>query len=244
MPPAPGIRTRRAPSAATRRPAAGVTGNDKTYDRQYVVRWYRESRDAPVHARALPRRVRLALAAAEHLLERPIRSVLDVGCGEGRWRSLLLHARPHVRYLGIDSSPYVVGRYGRRRNVRLGRFGDLGRLRLRRRFDLVVCADVLHYVPPAEARSGLRAIERLLAGVAFLEVFTAEDDTVGDDEGFVPRSRSAYLRLFRAAGLIHLGLHCYAGRALRDRLVSLEHGGQWNADRSRTTRGSARARRR
>jgi SAM-dependent methyltransferase len=220
-----------------------VTTNGKAYDRRYFDRWYRESRDAHAHARALPRRVRLAVAAAEYLLERPIRSVLDVGCGEGRWRALLLRARPRVRYLGIDSSPYVVGRYGRRRNIRLGRFGDLGRLRLKRRFDLIVCSDVLHYVPLAEARSGLRAIGRLLEGVAFLELFTAEDDTVGDDEGFVPRSRAAYLRLFRAAGLIHLGLHCYAGRALRERLVSLEHGDRRAAGPPGTMRRSARARR-
>jgi len=65
----------------------------------------------------------------------------------------------------------------------------------------------------------------LLGGVAFLELFTVEDDTVGDDVGFMPRNRAAYVRLFRAAGLIHLGLHCYAGRALRDRLMSFEHGG-------------------
>ena len=197
----------------------------KTYDRRYFDRWYRESRDALAHAGALPRRVQLAVAAAEYVLERPIRSALDVGCGEGRWRALLLRARPRLRYLGIDSSAYVVGRYGRRRNIRFGRFGELGRLGLERRFDLIVCSDVLHYVPLAEARSGLRAIGRLLGGVAFMEAFTAGDDTVGDDEGFVPRSRAAYLRLFRAAGLVHLGLHCYAGRALRDRLVELERGG-------------------
>lgn len=199
--------------------------NGKAYDRRYFDHWYRESRDALAHARALPRRVRLAVAAAEYLLERPIRSVLDVGCGEGRWRSLLLRARPNLRYLGVDSSPYVVRRYGGRRNIRLGRFGELARLGLKRRFDLIVCSDVLHYLPLAEARSGLGAIERLLGGVAFLELFTVEDDTVGDDVDFMPRNRAAYVRLFRAAGLIHLGLHCYAGRALRDRLMSFEHGG-------------------
>ena len=203
-----------------------MPGPGKIYDRRYFDRWYRTSRDASVQARILPRRVRLAVAAAEYLLERPNRSVLDVGCGEGRWRPLLLRARPRVRYLGIDSSAYVARRYGRRRNIRLGRFGDLGRMGLKRRFDLIVCSDVLHYVPLAEARSGLRALERLLGGVAFVELFAAEDDTVGDDEAFQPHSRATYLRLFRAAGLVHLGLHFYAGRALRDRLMSLEHGGR------------------
>ena len=196
----------------------------KTYDQHYFDRWYRTSAHAYLHLDMLPRRVQLAVSAAEYLLERPIRSVLDVGCGEGRWRALLLAARPKLHYLGVDSSEYVVRRYGRRRNIRLGRFGDLGQLGIRRRFDLVVCSDVLHYVPAAEARSGLEAIAGLLVGIAFMELFTADDETVGDDEGFMNRDRAAYLKLFRAAGLTHLGLHCYAGPALRKRIVALERG--------------------
>ena len=196
----------------------------KRYDREYFDRWYRHSRNALYHLAMLPRRVQLAVAAAEYLLERPIRSVLDVGCGEGRWRPLLLRARPRVRYLGVDSSEYVVGRYGRRRNIRLGRFGHLGRMALRGPFDLIVCADMLHYVPLAEARIGLTAMARLLGGVAFIELYTAADRTVGDDVAFQPRSPAAYRRLFREAGLLHLGLHCYTGRRLRDRLMAFERG--------------------
>jgi len=196
----------------------------KQYDRHYYDRWYRHSRDALAHAGLLPRRVQMAVSAAEYVLERPIRSVLDVGCGEARWRAMLRHVRPGIRYVGIDPSDYVVRRFGRTRNIRLGRFGDLGRLGLKRRFDLIVCSDVLHYVPRAEVRPGLRAIARLLGGVAFIEVFTGDDDTVGDEEEFQRRSRAAYLRLFRDAGLAHLGLHCYAGPASRDRLMALERG--------------------
>ena len=53
----------------------------KIYDRDYFDRWYRER---PVLSRQrLARKVALAVATAEYHLERPIRSVLDVGCGEG-----------------------------------------------------------------------------------------------------------------------------------------------------------------
>jgi|SRR5262245_42965269 len=196
----------------------------KSYDRAYFDRWYRDSRHALFHLGMLPRRVQLAVAAAEYLLERPIRTVLDVGCGEGRWRALLLRARPGIRYLGVDSSEYVVARYGRRRNLRLARFGQLGRLGLKGRFDLIVCSDVLHYIPLAEARVGLKALARRLGGVAFMELFTGSDATVGDDVAFQPRGRATYLRLFREAGLVHLGLHCYVGRALAGRLVAFERG--------------------
>ncbi len=198
------------------------TPSPKLYDRSYFDRWYRGSRHALFHLGMLPRRVQLAVAAAEYLLEHPIRSVLDVGCGEGRWRPLLLRVRPGIRYVGIDSSDYVVRRFGRLRGIRRGRVGELGGLGLRACFDLVVCSDVLHYVPAEEARRGLRAIERLLGGVAFMELFTTDDESVGDDVGFQPRSRATYSRLFREAGLVHLGLHCYAGRRLQNRLAALE----------------------
>jgi SAM-dependent methyltransferase len=194
----------------------------KVYDRAYFDRWYRRSRHALFHLGMLPRRVQLAVSAAEYLLERPIRSALDIGCGEGRWRPLLKAVRPGLQYLGVDSSEYAVRRWGKRRNIRLGSFGDLGRLGLRGRFDLVICSDVLHYLSIPEASRGLRALAGLLGGMAFLELYTAADETEGDEADFQPRSRATYLRLFRNAGLVHLGLHCYVGARLRDRVAALE----------------------
>jgi SAM-dependent methyltransferase len=196
----------------------------KAYDRNYFERWYRDPRHAVVQRDVLARRVQLAVSVTEYLLERPIRNVLDVGCGEAPWRALLRQARPRVRYVGVDSSEYVLERFGAKRGIRRGRLGQLGRLGLRGRFDLIVCSDVLHYVSADEAKRGLRAIARLLEGVAFIEVFAAEDDTIGDDDGYQRRSAATYRRLFRAAGLIPMGMHCYSGRRLNDRLLALERG--------------------
>lgn len=206
-----------------RRGAAG-DAPAKTYDRAYFDRWYRDPRHAVIHRETLARRVQLALSAAEYILEVPVKSVLDVGCGEAPWRALIRMARPKARYVGVDSSEYAVRRYGRRRNIVLGRFGDLGRLKLGGPFDLIVCSDVLHYVPTPEARRGLRAIARMLGGLAFIEFFSKEDDTVGDDDGYIPRSEAAYRNLFREAGLIHLGLHCYASREDAPNLMTFEKG--------------------
>jgi SAM-dependent methyltransferase len=196
----------------------------KRYDRAYFDRWYRDPRYAVVHRGVLARRVQLAVAAAEYLLERPIKSVLDVGCGEAPWRALLMRARPGVRYVGVDSSTYAVARFGRTRGIRLGTFGGLGRMKLRGPFDLVVCSDVLHYVSTAELVRGLGALQRLVRGVAFLELFAKEDATIGDDVGFQPRPAATYRRLFSAAGFTPLGLHCYAGRALEPDLITFERG--------------------
>ena len=87
----------------------------KTYDRAYFDRWYRQGQiGGPAR---LARKVALAVATAEYHLERPIRTVLDIGCGEGAWRAPLLKLRPKLHYLGFDSSEYAIQRYGARHNL-------------------------------------------------------------------------------------------------------------------------------
>src|SRR5215469_649057 len=128
----------------------------KIYDRRYFDKWYRHPRHAVSSRNALRRKVSLALAVAEYYLGREVRNVLDVGCGEGVWRAPLKRLRPGIDYLGVDSSEYAIARYGRSRNLRLATFGQLAELRFERRFDLIVCSDVLHYVPSSELKRGLR----------------------------------------------------------------------------------------
>src|SRR5437879_2051712 len=148
------------PSCPWARRAANVRSM-KRYDRAYFERWYHD-RDTRILLRgSLERKVALAVAATEFVLGRAIRSVLDVGCGEGSWRAALRRLRPRLRYTGVDGSEYAVRRHGLRRNIRLARFGALGRLGLDGPFDLVVCADVLHYVPAGELAAGIRAIGRM-----------------------------------------------------------------------------------
>jgi len=194
----------------------------KRYDRAYFDKWYRDPRHAVNSWHELERKVALAVATAEYYLGRRIVNVLDVACGEGVWRGPLRRLRPRIDYLGLDSSEYVVARYGRSRNLRLARFGDLGHQRFDQGFDLIVCADALHYVRAAELRRGLRGIAEMLDGVAFLELFTAADNPAGDRRGFIARAPRWYLREFRDAGLIPCGSHCYIGPRLEGRVAALE----------------------
>jgi SAM-dependent methyltransferase len=194
----------------------------KRYDRAYFDKWYRHPGHAVASRQELARKVALAVASAEYFLGRRIVNVLDVACGEGAWRAPLRKLRPAVEYLGLDSSAYAVRRYARSRNLRLARFGDLEHLRFERRFDLVVCADALHYVRTPELRRGLRGLVEMLDGVAFVELFAREDEPEGDRDGFIARSASWYRREFRAAGLIACGAHCYLGPRLKDCVAALE----------------------
>src|SRR5574337_161113 len=159
---------------------------------------------------------------AEYYLGRPIRNVLDVGCGEAAWRAALHKLRPGIAYRGLDPSEYVVTRYGRSRNVGLARFGQLEQLRFDTRFDLIVCTDVLHYLKSAEIRAGLQGIGEMLDGLAFLEVFTSRDDVAGDRQGFLSRPPGWYLREFTRVCLLPCGSHCYLGPRLNQRVAALE----------------------
>lgn len=194
----------------------------KRYDRAYFDRWYRDPRSRVITPASTERKVRMVIGITEYLLERPVRRVLDIGCGEAPWRAQLRRIRPRVQYDGIDPSPYVVERFGARRGIRLGGFGDVGHVGLEGPYDLVVCSDVIQYVPDAELARGLAGIAELLGGVAFLEAFTVDDALVGDHRNWHDRTGKALRRRFAAAGLVPCGLHCYVGAALADRLLELE----------------------
>ena len=192
----------------------------KRYDQDYFDRWYRHGGIGG--RQRLARKVALAVANAEYMLERPLRTVLDVGCGEGAWRAPLLKLRPKVEYLGFDSSEYAVRRYGRTRNLHLARFGDFAWLRPCAPVDLLVCSDVMHYVPDRELRAGLAGVAELTGGVAFLETFAAEDAFEGDHDGFQARPARWYRRTLAGQGLQPVGSHCWLGPALAGDAAALE----------------------
>lgn len=192
----------------------------KRYDRAYFEHWY-DQREIGGAAR-LVRKVALAVATAEYHLERPIRSVLDIGCGEGAWRAPLLKLRPKASYIGFDSSPYAIQSYGRTRNLHPAHFGDFAHLRPCPPVDLLVCADVLHYLPTRELGRGLPGLAELCGGIAFLETFTREDEIEGDLAEFQQRSARFYRQRLEAAGFVPLGSHCWLSPALRDGVTALE----------------------
>ncbi|WP_242108386.1 class I SAM-dependent DNA methyltransferase [Luteimonas aquatica] len=193
---------------------------NKRYDRHYFDRWYRKGGIGG--RQRLARKVALAVATAEYHLERPLRSVLDVGCGEGAWRAPLLALRPKARYLGFDSSEYAIARYGHRRNLRFARFGDFAQLRPCAPVDLLVCSDVMHYLDARELARGLPGLADLCGGVAFLETFAREDETEGDEHDYRARPGSFYRRRFEALGFRALGSHCWLSPVLAGQAMALE----------------------
>ncbi len=201
---------------------SSVEEKEKSYDRAYFERWYRRGASRIEGPSALRRRVALAVAIAERFLERPIRSALDVGCGEGRWRAELLRLRPKLRYQGVEPSPYVVKRFGARRNIVQGGLTDLHGLDLEGPFDLVICADVLHYLEVDELERGLPALVTVTGGLAYLELLTDQEEVEGDQRALKLRPPSLYQKLFSSAGLTGVGCYGWLAPGLADAPSVLE----------------------
>ena len=195
----------------------------KEYDAAYFEKWYRSNRTRVHSHDEVRRKIALAVITAEYFLQRRLESVLDVGCGEGAWLPHLRSLRRGIKYTGLDSSEYAIRRFGKRRNIQYGTFGALGKVGLRqKRYDLVVCSDVLHYLDDGEVVRGLPHLVRLTGGVAYIEVLTKEDSIVGDLEGLTQRPARWYKKRFHEAGLAQAGPYLWLGSELQDVVGPME----------------------
>lgn len=191
----------------------------KTYDRAYYDKWYRGPARV-TNFRELRRKVTTVVANAEYFLRRPLRNVLDVGCGEAPWYVHLKALRPRVSYLGIDPSEYAVRKFSRHRQMREGSFTDLSAVT--GKFDLVVCADVMHYLADDVIRTGLPRMVKKMRGLAFFEVYTKEDEIVGDLDGYNARPAKWYRKMFTSAGLTKVAPYMWVVRDIADGSSELE----------------------
>ena len=122
----------------------------------------------------------------------------------------------------MDGSEYAIERFGRSRNLRLGTVGTIGSIGLKGPFDLILCLGVLNYVADDELRRGLRQLRKLSGGVAYLEIFTRADDASGDFRKSAAKAPAWYRAVFRRAGFVSLGLHCYLPKELEGHAAALE----------------------
>jgi len=201
-----------------------VANDGKRYDRDYFDRWYRDERHRVFSAAERARRAAMAVAATEYVLDRPVRTVLDIGAGEGTWLAPLRRIRPRIRYVGVDPSSYAVTRFGTRRNIRLGSIETIDPGEFDGPFDLVLAVGFLNLFPIARIAKALRRIRPLIGGVAMLEVFTADDPLTGDIGHYVREGTATYRRMFNRLNLLPVGLHLYAAREAAGDLAALETG--------------------
>ena len=198
------------------------TGSGARYDRAYFDKWYRDPRTRVKTPAELRRQVEFVLHAAEWILGRRARTVLDVGAGEGNWQPVLRRLRPGIHYDGVDPSAYAVSKHGARRGLQQGGIEDLARLPLRGAYDLVVCCGMLNYLSAAQLVSGLPLVAARTGGMAYLELF-AEGDAIEGDTGWpAPKSAAWYRRALSRSGFRSVGMQCYVPRGSGINVSSME----------------------
>jgi 2-polyprenyl-3-methyl-5-hydroxy-6-metoxy-1,4-benzoquinol methylase len=137
-----------------------------SFGRDYFERYYGR-RDSRVASDDESTKLCRFIHAYAAFLAFPVRSILDVGAGTGRFMRPLKKLWRDTRYTGIDLSEYACRTYGWQHKSIL----DLDR----GRYDLVLCHDVLQYL---DRKDAVRGIERLAArcrGLLYFSAMTSED---------------------------------------------------------------------
>ncbi len=190
----------------------GASGRRARFDRAYYQRYYFDARTAVASHGETRARARLIAAFADHA-GLPVRRILDAGCGTGRLRRELLRLLPRAQYVGLESSDYLCRRYGWVR-------ARIEEYRARAPFDLVICYDVLQYLPAAAAQRALANFGRLCRGALYFTALTRHDyehncDQARTDPDVHLRSARWYrTRLRRAFGEVGLGFWLRRGAPL------------------------------
>lgn len=137
------------------------------FDADFYRRFYFDRRTQVTTRAETAAHARTVAALVRHV-DLPVRTILDAGCGLGWMRQPLLRAFPDATYSGIEVSRHTCERYG-------WTHASIASYRTRKRFDLVICYDVLQYLTDAEAARAIANMGRLCRGALFLQVPTRED---------------------------------------------------------------------
>ncbi|MDE0457880.1 MAG: methyltransferase [Chromatiales bacterium] len=137
------------------------------FDAAYYQRFYLDPRTRVAEPADIEIQARLLCSYLDYLRIH-VRRILDLGCGLGRLRDPLLARFPRARYTGVEVSEHLCAELGWVRD-------SVVTFRSRRRFDLVICQDVLQYLDDPEAELALQNLARLCRGALWFGALTRED---------------------------------------------------------------------
>lgn len=140
---------------------------NNSFDAAYYRRFYLNQRTRVISRIEMERKAAL-IAGMVSDLEIPVRRILDAGCGLGWMRKPLLRGFPKATYVGVEVSAHLCERYGWRQSS-VADFID------RRGFDLILCNDVVQYLPDRLAGRAIRHFGEMCRGALYFHTPTALD---------------------------------------------------------------------
>jgi trans-aconitate methyltransferase len=179
------------------------------FDPAFYERFYANPRTRVTTPQDMTRRA-VAVGVLVKQLELPVKRILDAGCGLGLMRKALVKAFPAASYTGIEVSEHLCKRLGWTQ-------ASLATYRPRGRFDLIICYDVLQYLPDAAAARAMANLGRLCRGVLYFHAPTRGDwqqnaDLSCSDSNVHLRDADWYrTRLARGFDHVGFGLHVRRG---------------------------------
>lgn len=191
---------------------------DERFDAAFFQRYYADPATR-VATREDQAKLAAMIGGVAHYCGFRVRRILDAGCGVGWLRAPLRRQFKGAEYVGLEVSEYLCRRHG-------WIHGDLPTHRDTGGYDLVVCHDVLQYLPDRHAARAIGALARLSRGLLYFSVLTAGDwkhnaDTARTDRGVHLRTAEWYRRRLRRH-FRHLGLGVHARRTHEPLLWELE----------------------
>jgi predicted TPR repeat methyltransferase len=190
-----------------------------SFDQAFFDRFYARASSAVISEDDVYHRARFVLAYLAHL-QLDVQSVLDAGCGTGLWKRALRRVDRDIAYTGIDPSEYLCRRYGWTRST-------ISEYTTRRKFDPVVCQDVLQYVDTAGVRRSIAAMTRACRGALYFDVPTRDDidddllDMKKTDREIHVRSAAWYRKLL-SKNFVNAGGGVFVRRTARAVILALE----------------------
>lgn len=183
--------------------------NADRFDGEYYRRFYEDEDTRIISPEMRENEIAFVIAFCRHIGVQ-IERFADVGAGTGWWAGEFARQYPECGHVETyDASAAACYAYGHSR-IPLQKLSG-------KASDLVVCRDVLRYLPEADAEEGIRRLARKCRGVLYLHLVTREDEfdeESSDVEGYF-RPVAWYRRRLADQGFRDCGMGLFVSAKLK-----------------------------